>query len=65
MNKHPEDKIETALLSILRASGVNVVDIGRRYSPLVLGKMREEMRKIMSDSYIKGSNHCAKVMKVE
>lgn len=49
----PEQRIDANLDAILTASGS-----GLRYysSPLIISKMREAMRRIMSDSYIKGSN---------
>lgn len=56
----PEVRIDMALDSILKASGSAL----RYYSvPRTLANMREAMRKIMSDSYISGSNDCAKALK--
>jgi len=48
----PEQRIDANLDAILTASGS-----GLRYysSPLIISKMRETMRRIMSESYIKGS----------
>lgn len=49
----PEEKIDAALDSVLRESGSAL----KHYTTsLALGKMREAMRKIMSESYIAGSN---------
>jgi hypothetical protein len=48
-----DTRIDEALDSVLKASGSAL----KNYTlPLTLEKMREAMRKIMSDSYIKGSN---------
>lgn len=54
------ERIDANLESILRASGSSL-----RYfsSPLILANMREAMRKIMSESYIEGSNDTHKAMK--
>ena len=50
---NPQDNIDAALDSVLRASGSAL----KHYStPIMLDKMREAMRKIMSDSYISGSH---------
>ena len=50
---NPQDNIDAALESVLRASGTSL----KHYTmQLSLDKMREAMRKIMSDSYIAGSN---------
>lgn len=49
----PEQRIDAALDSILNASGSAL----KHYTmPKTLNDMREAMRKIMSDSYIAGSN---------
>lgn len=49
----PEQRIDEALDSVLKASGSAL----KHYSmPLTLANMREAMRKIMSDSYMQGSN---------
>lgn len=53
----PEQRIDAALDSVLRASGSAL----KYYTlPGTLQAMREAMRKVMSDSYIKGSNDCHK-----
>lgn len=55
----PEQRIDAALDSILRASGSAL----KHYTlPGKLEAMRKVMRKVMSDSYIKGSNDCHKAM---
>lgn len=49
----PEQRIDAALDSVLKASGSAL----RHYTmPKTLADMREAMRKVMSDAYIKGSN---------
>ena len=49
----PEEYIDAALDSVLKASGSAL----RHYTmPLTLERMREAMRKVISDAYIKGSN---------
>ena len=49
----PEERIDAALDSVLKASGSAL----KHYTMAkTLADMREAMRKIMSDSYIKGSN---------
>ncbi len=55
----PEQRIDAALESVLRASGTSL-----RYHtlPKSLAEMREAMRKIISDSYIAGSNDCWKAI---
>ncbi len=68
MNKHklvpvadmtPEQRIDANLDSVLRAAGSSL----KHYTlPSTLEAMREAMRKIMSDSYIHGSNDCHKAM---
>lgn len=53
MDKSPEQRIDDALETILNASGSSL----KNYTmPSTLEKMRWAMRKIMSDSYIEGSN---------
>lgn len=55
----PEQRIDAALDSVLRASGSSL----KHYTlPGTLEAMREAMRKVMSDSYIQGSNDCHKAM---
>lgn len=55
--REAEARIDAALDSVLRASGS-----GLRYytMQLTLDRMRDAMRKIMSDSYIAGSNDAIK-----
>ena len=49
----PEQRIDAALDSVLKASGSAL----RHYTmPKSLADMREAMRKVISDAYIKGSN---------
>ena len=60
MDKTPEQRIDEALESVLRASGSSL----KNYTmPSNLEKMREAMRKVMSDSYIEGSNAMYEVLK--
>ena len=55
----PEQRIDEALDSVLRASGSAL----RHYTmQSTLDDMRKAMRKIMSDSYIDGSNDAMKVI---
>ena len=55
----PEQKIDEALDSVLRASGSAL----RHYTlHKTLTEMREAMRKVMSESYIAGSNDNFKAM---
>ena len=56
----PEQRIDTALDSVLKASGSAL----RHYTmPKTLADMREAMRKVMSDSYIQGANDNFEAMK--
>lgn len=56
----PEQRIDEALELVLRASGSSL----KNYTmPSNLEKMREAMRKVMSDSYIDGSNAMYEAMK--
>lgn len=56
----PEQRIDEALESVLRASGSSL----KNYTmPSSLEKMREAMRKVMSDSYIEGSNAMFEIIK--
>ena len=56
----PEQRIDAALDSVLRASGSAL----HYYTmPKIVGEMRDAMRKVMSDSYIAGSNDNFKAMK--
>lgn len=56
----PEQRIDEALESVLRASGSSL----KNYTmPSNLEKMREAMRKVMLDSYIDGSNGMYELLK--
>ena len=56
----PEQRIDVALDSVLKASGSAL----RHYTmPKTLADMREAMRKVMSDAYIKGSNDAIEAIK--
>ncbi|UOF78860.1 hypothetical protein [Caudoviricetes sp.] len=56
----PEQRIDEALESVLKASGSSL----KNYTiQKTLEDMRKAMRKVMSDSYIKGSNDHFDVMK--
>ena len=56
----PEQRLDAALDSILKASGSAL----RHYTMAkTLADMREAMRKVMSDSYIQGSNDNFEAMK--
>lgn len=55
----PEQRIDAALDSVLRASGSAL----KHYTlPGTLEAMRDAMRKVMSDSYIRGSHDWMKAM---
>lgn len=56
----PEQRIDEALESVLRASGSS---LNNYTMPSSLEKMREAMRKVMSDSYIEGSNAMFEIIK--
>ena len=56
----PEQRIDAALDSVLKASGSAL----RHYTmPKSLADMREAMRKVISDAYIKGSNDTIEAIK--
>lgn len=56
----PEQRIDAALDSVLKASGSAL----KHYTmPKTLDDMREAMRKVMTDAYIQGSNDLFDVMK--
>jgi hypothetical protein len=59
MKMTPEQRIDAALDSVLRASGSALKYYTAGTS---LEKMRVAMRKIMSDEYISGSNDCFNAM---
>lgn len=56
----PEERIDAAIDSVLKASGSAINNYSMQ---LTLERMREAMRKVMSDSYISGSNDAFDVMK--
>ena len=59
MDKTPEQRIDEALESVLKASGSSL----KHYEmPSTLKNMRATMRKIMSDSYIDGANAAYKIL---
>ncbi len=56
----PEQRIDAALDSVLKASGSAL----SHYSmPKTLADMREAMRKVMTESYLRGSNDNFEAMK--
>jgi len=56
----PEQRIDAALDLVLKASGSAL----RHYTmPKSLADMREAMRKVISDAYIKGSNDTIEAIK--
>lgn len=58
-NMTPEERIDAALDSVLKASGSAL----KYYTmQLTLDRMREAMRKIMKESYLAGSNDNFKAM---
>lgn len=54
------DKIDKSLDSALKATGSSI-EMFR--NEIILGGMREAMRKIMAESYIQGSNDAHEAMK--
>lgn len=56
----PNERIDAALDNVLKASGSALKNYTRQ---LTLDQMREAMRKVMSDSYIAGSNDNFDAMK--
>ena len=53
--RSPDQRIDEALDKVLRASGSRLAN----YTvPSTLKDMRDEMRSVMSESYIAGSNDC-------
>ena len=54
------NKIDENLELVLKAAGSKL----RHYTPCYKEELREAMRKIMSDSYIAGSNDCAKALSI-
>ena len=59
MRKKAEHRIDEALDKVLRASGSK---LAHYTMPLTLERMRKEMREIMSESYLAGSNDCFAAM---
>ena len=59
----PEQRIDAALDSVLQAAGSSLSSFGYYTSNDRLDQMREAMRKVMSESYIQGSNDNFKAMK--
>lgn len=58
----PEQRIDEALDSVLRAAGTSLNHYRTR---IQLDGMRKAMRKIMSDSYIAGSNDAMKAIALD
>jgi len=56
----PEQRIDAALDSVLRASGTSLNHYRTR---IQLDDMRKAMRNVMSDSYIAGSNDAVRVIR--
>ncbi len=56
----PTQRIDDNLDFVLRAAGSSAL---RHYMPSTQERMREAMRKIMSQSYIDGSNDAHKAMR--
>ena len=56
----PEQRIDAALDSVLRASGSALIHYTMQST---LDDMRKAMRKVMCDSYIAGSNDAMNVMR--
>lgn len=56
----PDQRIDAALDSVLRASGTSLNHYRTR---IQLDDMRKAMRKVMCDSYIAGSNDAMNVMR--
>jgi hypothetical protein len=59
-DKSAEQRIDEALDRVLRASGSR---LGNYTMHSTLKAMRDEMRAVMTASYIAGSNDCYKAMK--
>jgi len=57
--KTADERIDAALDSVLKASGLA---LKHNTKEKTLADMREAMRKVMADSYIKGSNDNFEVM---
>ena len=55
----PEQRIDAALDSVLMAAGSSLKNYTTQST---LDQMREGMRKVMSESYLKGSNRAIEVM---
>lgn len=62
----PTEKIDAALDSVLAACGSDLKTVHentRHYKPSTKDDMRAAMRKIMSDSYMEGSNDAHEAMR--
>ena len=60
----PEQRIDAALDSVLLAAGSSLkIFTVHLYPPSRVNLMRDAMRKVMSESYIQGSNDNFKAMK--
>lgn len=56
----PEERIDKALESVLNAAGAT---LNNPLFQIDLDNMREAMRKIMSESYIEGSNAAYRILR--
>lgn len=52
----PDQRIDANIDAFLRSTGADPQRLRIQYGEAKVEKMREAMRKIMKDSYIKGSN---------
>ena len=59
-DRTPQQRIDDALDRVLRASGSG---LDRYWPESTLKVMRDEMRAIMGESYIAGSNACHRAIK--
>tara|TARA_Y100000780_G_scaffold145799_1_gene131483 strand:+ start:54 stop:251 length:198 start_codon:yes stop_codon:yes gene_type:complete len=59
-DRTPQQRIDDALDRVLRASGSR---LSNYTMPSTLKAMRDEMRAIMGESYIAGSNDCHRAIK--
>lgn len=60
IERTPQQRIDDALDRVLRASGSKLANYTM---PSALKAMRDEMRAIMSESYIAGSDACHRAIK--
>ena len=58
-----EQRIDAALDSVLKAAGSSLKIFTVHLDPARVPLMREAMRKVMSESYIKGSNKAIELMR--